>query len=220
MHHHHDAAHSRELPSAFELLESQFGLLHKQHGEPDEAVGISAMRRRAGVIVALGKLEPERRRRPVDHRSHERQHLRVDAGLVHGFDAAFEIDVVGAEHGPDPAGVEGDAATVVAADAGSGGFSFGLDQVHPLDGVPVGVRVDHTPAGLAGCVDAAEHDPAARRRGADQEIALGHRHGFRSRETFLFAHAGAAHKRRGKPDPFRRRDRCDAARACQAAQIC
>ena len=57
---------------------------------------------------------------------------------------------------------------------------------------------------LAGCVDAAEHDPAARRRSADQELALGHRHGFRSRETFLFDFPlmlAAAHKRRGKPDP-------------------
>jgi hypothetical protein len=85
------------------------------------------------------------------------------------------------------------------------------------------VRVDHTPAGLAGCIDATEHDPAARRRSADQELALGHRHGFRSRETFLFDFPlmlAAAHKRRGKPDPSGGGDRCDAARAWQAAQIC
>jgi hypothetical protein len=30
----------------------------------------------------------------------------------------------------------------------------------------------------------------------------------------------AAHKRRGKPDPSGGGDRCDAARAWQAAQIC
>ena len=72
------------------------------------------MRRRTGIIVALSKPEPECRRRPVDHRRHERKHLRVDAGLVHGFDAAFEIDVVRAEHRTDAGGVECDAAAVVA----------------------------------------------------------------------------------------------------------
>src|SRR4051794_2062694 len=76
----------------------------------------------------------------------------------------------------DAAGIEGDAAAVVAAEAGAGGFAFVLDELHPRRGGPVGVRVDHTPLGLTRCVDAAEHDAAARCRSANQEIALGDRH--------------------------------------------
>ena len=207
------------FPARSSSFEREFGLLHRQHGEPDEAIGILAMRRRAGVIVGLGELEPERRRRPIDHRSHEREHLRIDAGLVHGFDAAFEIDVVRAEHRADASGIERDAAAVVAPDAGAGGFSFVLHELHPLRGVPVGVRVDHTPLGLTGCVDAAEHDSAARCRGSDQEIALGHRHGWPPCRLFCLMAAPTRRPRiilRAKSE----RNTCDAPRACQATQIC
>ena len=117
--------------------------VHRQHREPDEAVRVAEVRRRGGVVVALGELLRERLVRPVDHRQRERQRVHRDALLVHRFQARIEIGEPRSQRvGCDRAGLEDDAPAVDVGDLAAAARALLAPQRDQLLGVEVRVDVD------------------------------------------------------------------------------
>jgi hypothetical protein len=175
---HVDAVDAGKPGDAIEFLHRQGLLLHRQHGQSDEAVGVLLMQRRTGVVVGLAQLEPEGGRRPERHRLRQRQRVHGDAGLVHRGKPGADVDVLRLERHREAGNLDGDIAALVTPHLGAVGVALALQQRHPFGRIPVRMNVDHFYARYLGRLLRARIDRAAQkcgRRAGEKSTACEHR---------------------------------------------
>jgi hypothetical protein len=147
VHRHVDAAHAGNSCGAFEFLQRQIRILHRQRDRAAEIVGIPLGRPTASVVIGLRQFEPQPRRRPIIHRIGERQDAEIEPRLFRRVDDGVDIDHARPESVPErhAAAFGGERAVTRAAEDNAVLRPLFLDDRDPLGREEVGVGIDAAP---------------------------------------------------------------------------